>query len=104
MKKEKQENKKEEKPDMLRPQNHVKIYATNSFLGCSKQDFRINLCNEKIRNEKNTKWGYIIDATVILTPMGAKKTFNSLKKCLEEFEKEHGKIDIDQEEDKIKFD
>ena len=89
--------------DILRTPNHIKIYATNGFVGCSNQDVRIDLCNEKLRNEEKNRWGYVIDATVFLTPIGAKRLFNSMKKCLDKFEKEHGDIDVSKEENKISF-
>lgn len=101
--KKKVEETKKEDFEKLRSPTHAKIYSTNSFVGCSNQDIRIDLCNEKFRDEKHKKWGFVVDATIILSPVGAKRLFESLSKTLKGYEKEHGTIDIDFDEGIIKF-
>jgi len=96
-------NKKEVTPNKLRPPNHLKVYATNAFVGHSNQDIRIDLCNEKLKSDEGDNWAYLIDTTIILSPVGAKKLFNSLKEQLESYEKAHGKIEYDKPEELIKF-
>jgi len=92
-----------EKPDKLRAPSHAKIYVTNAFVGCSNQDIRIDLCNEKLMSNDGKKWGYVIDSTIILSPMGSKKLLENLKNCIAEYEKTHGEIKIEEQETPISF-
>lgn len=93
-------SKKEEINDstVVRAPNHKKYYVTNVVGGLTDQDIRFELFNEKITNEKSTGWRYISDAMIILTPVGAKKLFLELKRNLDVWENENGKIEIDTED------
>jgi len=103
MPKEKQQEPKEKDFDKIRVPNHTKYYATNAFIGHSTQDIRIDFCNEKFSDEKNKKFAYVVDTTVILSPKGAKKLLLALKNCVEEFEKKHNSINLGDEEKPIDY-
>lgn len=95
------QNKQIEKSAILRAPSHKKYYVTNISGGLTDQDFRYELLNEKIKDGKTKGWEFVSDAMIILTPMGAKKLFESLKKSLDIWENEHGKIDTESKDKHI---
>lgn len=99
----KQTNEKKTENVKLRPFNHIKLYATNAFVGASRQDIRIDLCNEKLPSDKKDEWGYIIDATITLSPIGAKRLLKALQIALENYEKKEGEIIIKDDDAPIDF-
>jgi len=94
--------KKEEDIPIVRTPNFMKYYVTNVKGGLTNQDFRIELLNEKLK-EENT-WAYISDALIICSPIGAKKLYNLLKDMVTTYEKEKGEIKLDKEEKVYKVD
>ena len=86
--------KKIKESSVFRAPNHKKYYVTNIVGGLTDQDIRFELLNEKIRDDKKASWNYIADAMVIFTPLGAKRLFEDLKKYLDVWENEKGKIVI----------
>ncbi len=86
-------NKPVEGSQVIRAPNHRKFYVTNIVGGLTDQDFRYELLNEKIKNEATNGWGYVSDAMIILSPAGAKRLFEVLKKNLAVWEDEKGVID-----------
>ena len=77
---------------IIRTPNFIKLYVTNVRGGLTDQDFRFELLNEQIEDEKG-KWCYVSDGMLILSPAGAKRLSNLLKNCVETYEKENGTID-----------
>ena len=85
---------------IFRAPNHKKYYVTNVSGGITDQDFRFELLNEKIKDSK-TNWKYISDSMIILTPVGAKRLFEELKKNLDIWENENGKISVESKDKHI---
>lgn len=77
---------------IIRNPNFMKFYVTNIRGGLTDADFRFELLNEQIQDEKE-KWCYVSDALIILSAKGAKRLYERLKKCIEIYEKEHGIIE-----------
>ena len=88
---------------IFRAPNHHKYYVTNISGGLTDQDFRFELLNEKIRetSKRDNQWKFISDAMIILTPTGAKRLFEELKKHLEVWENENGKIETESKDKHI---
>ncbi len=81
---------------VLRSPRHRKFYVTNVIGGLTDQDFRFELLNEKVQDTRaNSDWNYIADAMIILSPVGAKRLFQKLKKYIEIYENEKGIIQTD---------
>ncbi len=87
------------KKEIMRNPNYSKIYVTNVEGGLTSHDFRFELLNEKI--EQNKKWIYVSDGLLILTPIGAKRLMKKLEASINVYEKEHGTIPEDPEIEKI---
>ncbi|MCJ7773795.1 MAG: DUF3467 domain-containing protein [Desulfobacterales bacterium] len=85
-----QEN--DEKTAVIRVPNFLKHYVTNIIGGLTTQDFRYELMNEKIYDEEEDEWTYISDALLILSPVAAKRLFVKLTEDIELYEREHGEI------------
>ena len=83
----------------MRAPSHKKFYVTNIKGGVTSQDFRFELLNEKLKDDKDDE-AYVSDALIILTPIGAKRMFAVLKDSIELYEKEHGEIPQDPQDDK----
>lgn len=85
----------------IRPFNYTKYYVTNIKGGLTTQDFRYELMNEKVLDGDSNKWVYVSDALLILSPAAAKKFYEAIKKDIELYEREHGLIQTEFEEEKI---
>jgi len=69
-----------------------RTYATNTLVAITDCDVRIELMNEKFRDED--AWVYHSDHMVILTMQAAKKLFIDLNKKLSKYEEENGEIEV----------
>jgi len=83
----------------IRAPTHKKYYVTRIEGGLTSQDFRFELMNEKMKNEKGDEV-YISDALIILNPIGAKRLFTKLKESIKEYESENGEISLDLKNEK----
>ncbi len=90
-----------EKIRAIRPFNYTKYYVTNIKGGLTTQDFRYELMNEKVLDGDSNEWVYVSDALLILSPTAAKRFYDSLKKDIDFYEREHGVIPTEFEEEKI---
>ena len=86
---------------VIRVPNFSKYYITNIKGGLTTQDFRYELMNEKIYVEEEDEWTYVADAMIILSPTAAKRLFNTLESDIESYEREHGEIPTEFDEDLI---
>ncbi len=86
---------------VIRVPNFSKYYITNIKGGLTTQDFRYELMNEKIYDEEEDEWTYIADAMIILSPTAAKRLFDTLENNIELYEREHGEIPTEFDEDPI---
>lgn len=84
---------KEKQQPIIRAPNFMKFYVTNIRGGLTDVDFRFELMNEQVEDEKG-KWCYISDSMIVLSPVGAKRLYQRLKECIEVYEKEKGIIEI----------
>ena len=73
----------DEPRNIHRPITFHKIYATNVHGEWTEYDFRIELFNEKLKDEKGEDWAYISEAMIILTPSAVKKLKNILDTAVE---------------------
>lgn len=78
--------------NVIRVPNFVKHYVTNIIGGATTQDFRYELMNEKIYDEDNDEWNYVGDGLLILSPVAAKILLIELSSDIDLYEKEHGEI------------
>jgi len=86
---------------VMRAPNHKKFYVTNVVGGLTDQDFRVELLNEKVKDDKNADWNYISDAMIIMTPIGAKRLLGLLKSNIEVYESEFGEISLESKDKHI---
>lgn len=84
---------------VIRVPNFIKYYVTNIKGGLTTQDFRYELMNEKIYDEEEKEWTYIADAMIILSPTAAKRLFDILANNIELYEREHGEIPTEFDDD-----
>ncbi len=81
---------KNEERNIMRVPNFLKFYATNIHGGISTQDFRFEILNEKVKED--SKWVFVSDAMVILSPTAAKRLHKFLEDAISTYEAEHGVI------------
>lgn len=99
MKKNKKEPTPKKELNIMRSPTFAKYYVTNAKGGLTSQDFRFELLNEKLQNNKNEE-AYISDALVIFSFIGAKRFQVVLNKAISEYEKENGEIPLEPKKDK----
>jgi len=84
----------EEIKHVQRPVTFHKIYATNVSGEWTEYDFRIELFNEKMKEEEkeddDEEWTYISEGMIILTPNVVKKLKNILDEAVKEYEENKG--------------
>jgi len=72
-----------------------RTYATNTFVSLTDSDIRIELLNEKFKN--NDSWLYHSDHMVILTREAAKKLMLDLQKQISQYEEKNGEIEVSED-------
>lgn len=101
MAREKKEEKSEVNPITRLPINRSptfeKLYATNFIGGLTSQDIRVEVINEKLKDEDG--WCAISDALLIMTPRGAKRLQVILNESLKLYEESHGAINLEEEKE-----
>jgi len=63
-----------------------KYYATRIGVTMTEYDIRLDVMNEKIRDESSLKDIFIIDQMIILTPLAAKELSEQLQSIIKQWE------------------
>lgn len=84
------EKKQPARPAIRRAPSFFKVYATNVLPSATREDFRVELFNERFKAGEG--WVYQSEGLLLLTRGAAKKLAVELSRLVEACEAEHGEI------------